>query len=492
MAPSLAHHLDDLDAFLQPLAINTHIVLDLSRELASTFRTLSAQSLDQFLPTPISEFLAIDIGGSNLRVGFVELGHHESGTQVNGAGPARPVTRLLEQVWPIQDHLKNENSESLFSWIGDCVAQVVRKGCQAFGLTPDAVLPMGVTFSFPMQQKTLAEAILMPMGKGFAVTSNLDLGGHLMTGYEKHRTADMPPIRIAAIANDAVATLVAFAYQFPAQTHQKAAMSLIVGTGCNATLPLKLSSLHHSKRPVSISVLQDQDVAHVKIAVNTELSINGTAPPLRNFGLITRWDTELDQAGEAPGFQPLEYMTAGRYVGELARLIFTDYHQSVLKAPVTLPSKLYQRFGLTTTFISHFYPHSPKGPLLSQLEREFPPENPSFTWTPELADALYRIAKAIEVRAAGIIAASTVGLLSCAEEISRSETEQRELVVGYTGGCIQHFHSYLADTQRFIDEMLDLEFGGCAPVKIVLTPCHDGGITGAGILVPAALSSHST
>ena len=433
-------------------------------------------------------------GGSNLRVGFVELGHHEPGSQVNGAGPARPLTRLLEQAWPIQDHLKNENSESLFSWIGDCVAQVVRRGCQAFDLDPDAHLPMGVTFSFPMQQNTLAEAILMPMGKGFAVTSNLDLGGHLMAGYEKHRAADMPPIKIAAIANDAVATLVAFVYQFPAQPHQKAAMSLIVGTGCNATLPLKLSSLHQSKRPASISVLQDQDVADVKIAVNTELSINGTAPPLRKFGLITRWDTELDQAGEAPGFQPLEYMTAGRYLGELARLIFTDYYQTaVLKSPPPpLPSKLCQRFGLTTTFISHFYPNSPKGPLLSQLDREFPPEDTPFRWTPDLADALYRIAKAIEVRAAGIIAASTVGLLSCAQELSRPGAETRELVVGYTGGCIQHFHSYLADTQQFIDEVLDLEFGGHTPVRVVLTPCHDGGITGAGVLVPAALSSHST
>jgi hypothetical protein len=45
----------DLDGFLQPLAIDDETVLELSRELASTFRKLSAESLDQFLPTPISE-----------------------------------------------------------------------------------------------------------------------------------------------------------------------------------------------------------------------------------------------------------------------------------------------------------------------------------------------------------------------------------------------------------------------------------------------------
>lgn len=48
MAPSL----DDL---LQHLAIDAEKALDLSRELASAFRQLSAHSLDQFLPTPIAE-----------------------------------------------------------------------------------------------------------------------------------------------------------------------------------------------------------------------------------------------------------------------------------------------------------------------------------------------------------------------------------------------------------------------------------------------------
>ncbi|KAK4238213.1 hypothetical protein C8A03DRAFT_33769 [Achaetomium macrosporum] len=493
-----------LDDFLQPLAIDARRVLELSHELASTFRKLSAESLDQFLPTPISEsilrpavrnsgrFLAIDIGGTNLRVGFIELlGEHRS--RGGSTAPSRQLNRLLEQSWPIQEHLKNENSDSLFSWIGERVACVVREGCETFGLSPDNELPMGITFSFPMVQKSLSEAIIMPMGKGFAVTSNLDLGGHLLAGYEKHRTTDMPRIRIAAIANDAVATLVSFAYQFPAQPHRKAAMGLIVGTGCNATLPLKLSSLHESKRPVSISMLDDQDVSDVKIAVNTEWSIRGSAPPLRKLGLVTRWDTELDQAGEVPGFQPLEYMTAGRYLGELARLVFLDYYTALGLSVKGLPGKFHQRFGLTTAFMSHLYPDSPKGPMLSQVEREFPPEDPSFRWTPELANLLFRIAKAIEVRAAGIVAAATVSLLQCADEIAGApKAGKTELAVGYTGGCIQHFQNYLVDTQRFIDEILDLEFSGQAPVRVTLTPCHDGGITGAGILVPAALASHST
>ncbi len=68
MAPSSSvNPSNSLDAFLQPLAIDTHTVLQLSRELASTFRTLSAESLDQFLPTPISESILRPAGQNHGR-----------------------------------------------------------------------------------------------------------------------------------------------------------------------------------------------------------------------------------------------------------------------------------------------------------------------------------------------------------------------------------------------------------------------------------------
>ncbi len=440
-------------------------------------------------------------GGTNLRVAFIELFGGDLDDELQGAGEQKGtntprLVRHLEHSWPIQEHLKNKKSESLFGWIGGHVTEVVRQGSAAFDLHASNELPMGVTFSFPMTQNSLSEAIVMPMGKGFVIPSDLDLGGNLLRGYDEHRTPDIPPIKIAAICNDSVATLVSFIYQFPAQAHQKAAMGLIVGTGCNATIPLKLSSLHASKRPASISVLPDQDANDVRIAVNTEWTINGSVGPLHAFGLISHWDTELDQAGEAPGFQPLEYMTAGRYLGELARLVLIDYIAAVEGMPTKkLPSRLRQRFGLTTTFISHFYPESPKGPLLEQLQREFPSDNGSvdLLWTEPLADVLYHISRAIEVRAAGIVAAATVGLLRTAGELPASSEvpDSRELVVGYTGGCIQHFQNYLADTQAFIDAILAHEFDGRDIVKVTLSPCHDGGITGAGILVPAALASRS-
>ncbi|KAI5867016.1 hexokinase-7 [Durotheca rogersii] len=516
----------NLEEFLRPLYMDAAKAHALSRELYETFRQLSAHSLNQFLPTPISEsilrptegkekgrYLAIDIGGTNLRVGFIELLGNEQGANavlVNGVGgggelsqPESPpnLRRVLEREWPISDVLKIENADSLFKWIGKCIAEVVRQGCEEFGLPRDRELPMGVTFSFPMVQETLADATLMAMGKGFAITSRLDLGTHLINGYERSKGPDLPPIKITAILNDAVATLVSFIYQSKEDSCRKAAMGLICGTGSNATIPLRKSTLHKNKQPGKVKVLDDDSTDDMKIAVNTEWSINGTAPALRKFGLISEWDAKLDAQGEAPGFQPLEYMTAGRYLGELGRLMLLDYLERYLHIPAdSVPPQLLTRFGLTTTFLSHFRPPNVVS-LREKLEAEFPQSTArgAFRWTEDMAAVLYGIAKAIEVRAAGIIAAATVGLLACAGDIpfrvpasevadvgaAAKGAERRpkvDLIVGYTGGCIVHFQDYLADCQNLLDAIIRAEFGDDAPVRVVLSPCHDGGITGAGVL----------
>lgn len=510
----------DIEEFLRPLRIDATLAHQLSLELCKTFQRLAAESLNQFLPTPISEsilrptagsekgiYLAIDIGGTNLRVGFIELLGNENGVNLNGAagkidGPRHDrLRRVLEKSWPIFKQLKNENADHLFAWIGSCIAEVVQEGCETFHLPRDVPLELGVTFSFPMIQHTLAEAILMPMGKGFAITSNLDLGSHLLIGYNAAKSPGLPPISIAAIANDAVATLISFVYQSQEDDTHKAAMGLICGTGCNATIPLKMSSLRREKLPKQVKLVNGHKTDDVRIAVNTEWSINGSALALHKFGLVSKWDKQLDAAGDKPGFQPLEYMTAGMYLGELARLILLDYLNTWGYSEASLPRKLLQRFGLATTFLSHFKPRD--GPaLLDKLNTSFPqtPESP-FRWTDEIAVVVYEIAKAIEVRAAGIIAAATIGLLACAGDIpmrippqtvdnghSKTNGEQppMDLIVGWTGGCIAHFQDYLSDCQKFLDDIVATEFGLSAPIRVRLSPCHDGGITGAGVLVGAS------
>ena len=396
-----------------------------------------------------------------------------------------PVRTILEQSWSIDDQLKNENADNLFNWIGKCIAEVVEKGHGQFDLPPEKTLSLGVSFSFPMYQDSISQATIMGMGKGFAISGEMEIGPRLQEGYNKFR-GTLPPLEVTAIANDAVSTLISFIFKYKESATRKASMGLILGTGCNATIPLKLSMLHPKKRPSNISVLPGEDLDNVKIAINTEWSINGVAPAFNKTGLINKWDRELDDKTELPGFQPLEYMTAGRYLGELARLVFVDYLTNVLHLTEdVLPSKLLQRQSMTTPFLSTFKPLDPPV-LLSKLQGEIPGE----VWTEKHAAALYHIAKAVECRAAGIVSAAIVGLLSTADEIPQKQShEVRELGVGYTGGCLVHFQDYLVDCQDLLDKLMEKRFGKDSPVKVVLSPCHDGGVSGAGILAAAAAAS---
>lgn len=515
---------ESLDDFLAKLRVDIPTLHNLAKKFSTTYTFLAAQSQDQFLPTPISDsvlrssgeakgrYLAIDIGGTNLRVGFIELLGHKPDRAKNGSlvtelsvEDGSRVVRHLEKSWPIGEQLKqNKDAEDLFQWIGKCMVEVVQDGCKKWPGEMHGTIPLGVTFSFPMIQHTLSDATLMAMGKGFAITSKLDLGKQLQLGYENARTQELPQIEMTAIANDTVSTLISFTYQYGGNPRHRPAMGLIVGTGCNATIPMALNKLHPSKRPTKVKVLDGSNEGKdLKIAVNTEWTIKGAAGPLRELNLITSWDDTLSGECEIPGFQPFEFMTAGRYLGELGRIIVLDYFTKYLQIPASsLPPALTQRHGLTTSFLGNLGPHLAKKSepsMVKQLQAELPPAGPSWDWTEETAAIVYAIAKAVEIRASGLAAAAIIGLLGCADEIHLSaplsevangngSSEDKtpdvdELLVGYTGGCIVHFQDYLEDCQDFLDEIMTAEFGDEARVpRVVLQPCHDGGIIGAGIL----------
>ena len=146
----------------------------LARDLFSTYQSLAIHSSDQFIPTPLLESslpsgqetgrcLAIDIGGSNLRVGVIELlspaatrderrGNEASFTEgpETAARTGNTIHKSFEMEWHIEEGLKNGSPDVLFAWIGKCMAEVIghEKGFPNYN--SDDTLLVGVTFSFPM------------------------------------------------------------------------------------------------------------------------------------------------------------------------------------------------------------------------------------------------------------------------------------------------------------------------------------------------------
>lgn len=377
------------------------------------------------------------------------------------------------------------------------------------------------------------------MGKGFTITENLDLGSTLLQGYERHtrrqvvsdddednprpkrrKLGPLPQLRIAAITNDTIATLCSLAYSVKSLPNSRVAAGLIVGTGCNATIPLNFSALGHAK---SERIRKKVPAAHESV-VNTEFTIAGACGPLKS--ITTPWDEALDRSTARPGFQPLEYMTGGRYIGELIRIIFFDYMTKVHRPSVpasSLPATIVHNYSLTTTFVSAVVARArTDSELARELKQRMPtPESSNWSWTSHSAGALRKVAHAVQVRSAGLIAAATSGLLAAVGEIKLStpaslpqETSDissttkeaqdegpandiyhdqsqngnhwssgpEELVIAYTGGIIQHYPNFKEHCQRFIDKLVMRSGSESGGKSVYLRESRDGGIIGAGVL----------
>ena len=364
----------------------------------------------------------------------------------------------------------------------------------------------------------------MPTDKGFALSSDLDLRQELLDGYERHtrrpndepelpakrrRKCALPKLRIAAITNDTVATLASLAYSVKSLPNSRVAMGLIVGSGSNATIPMKLSSLNESKT----RQIRTNDPSADQVLVSTEWTMSGAAGPLRELGIVTKWDRDLELASSRPGFQPLEYMVGGRYIGELVRIITCDYLTSALQVPrEAMPAKLAEPYGITTDFLSFVVASSSSyESLVDDLRQNLPsPPSSDWEWNTESAGILRKVASAVQARASALVAAAIIGLLACADHVhlkspgnlqcpntsgsnGTARTEDcvpelgslrspEELVVAVSGGVIQHYPKYKEMIQRHIDQILVR----CGPQdggkSVFLREASDGGIIGVGVL----------
>ncbi|KAF2649228.1 actin-like ATPase domain-containing protein [Lophiostoma macrostomum CBS 122681] len=530
--------------------INESTLLDLASRFSETYRQLAKSSVEHFLVTPVTalpsgrekgRFLSIDVGGTNLRVGFIELlGETDDGSR-DAQKPIPKIKRSHDRNWPIEDHLKMDQAADLFAWIGDCIAEVIQEALDEVpaGSTDSPFgeeLLLGITFSFPMAQTCLSEATLLPMGKGFGITSDLNLGEMLLAGYARHivepntngenghasptspnpstkkrRLSRLPRIRIAAITNDTVATFASLAYAVKAAPNSRVAMGLIVGTGTNATVPMKIEDLHPSKR----KALADPDNVET-VVINTEWTIRGTDKPLIDLSIKTKWDLALDQASDAPGFQPFEYMTAGRYLGEIVRLVFVDIVSKDL-GDAQVPPSLTTRNALPTRFLSEVVARADEETLAAQLNQKYAAiSSPTDFWTPARVKLLRDVAFAVQQRSSALIAAACVGLLHCVRDIRIERDDTRtatngpgtgngngngngngvhkdeaeaneeegveELVIAYAGGTISQYPEWLQTCQRWIDALVTKGSPANRAKKVVLQEALDGGIIGAGVL----------
>lgn len=235
--------------------------------------------------TEKGNFLALDLGGTNLRVAEVRL---KGGRKM---GPYVSDKFVLEK-----KHITG-TGRALFDFIARCTGDFVAR----HKINSKEGHSIGFTFSFPVRKKEISEGVLIRWTKGFSAkgVEGKDVIRLLNKSLEKF----VPLTSAIAITNDTVSTLVAKSYEDPCSD-----VGVILGTGTNACYYEKVSS---------IKKLQAFGISSEEMIVNIEWgNFNGFKR--------TRFDRALDRASENHGRQLLEKMVSGMYIGNLAGLILAD------------------------------------------------------------------------------------------------------------------------------------------------------------------------
>ena len=221
------------------------------------------------------DFLALDFGGTNVRVQRIRLlGGGKWEILKKAAAPLRcAVYDFTSQDTP---------REELF----DFLAGLVDSAMDGDTKTP---CRLGHTFSFPSEQDSLKDAKLIIWTKEFAVpgVEGEYVNALLSEALVRHGFANVKPV---AVVNDTVAVLLAAAY-------------------CMS--PVFIGSIYATGH--NVCYLESFEGKQPKMILNMESG--GFSKLIPN-----EYDNALDARSEKPGEQRMEKMTSGRYLGELYAL----------------------------------------------------------------------------------------------------------------------------------------------------------------------------
>ncbi|RPA85083.1 actin-like ATPase domain-containing protein [Ascobolus immersus RN42] len=480
--PRLATPTINMDTVTLPIPA----LVPLTKAFSKTYHDLARHSPSQFLATPISSlptglesgsFLALDLGGSNLRVGIVKLLGKEW-----DESKGDKVTIEAIKAWVVPEEKKKGDVEELYDWVADCMQDLLVESWKGDMVKP---IEVGLTWSFPMIQKGHTDAHIMPSGKGFALglrNPETNIAVLLSQAFERVKASSkrsVPPISILAVTNDSISTILSTAYlchnphlgqsgtDAENITPQRVVAGIIAGTGTNATTMCPVNKIHPDKKT--------KEAAHSgQILLNTEWGINGTLPPIAE--MLTKYDVMLDAANEKPGFQPFEELMSGRYLGELVRLMAKDILED---AYLTSHKILNTPYAFLTKYASEIEATETDVELREYLNGVFQPKSVQISI--RSARLLKSICTAVSTRASAVLAAATIALLAVDNDLdfdSNKKMKAEEFVVSFTGTVLEKYTRFRERCQGHMDNIMK-EFGD-ARAKLVLST--EGGVVGAGVL----------
>ncbi|WVO12864.1 hypothetical protein L204_100472 [Cryptococcus depauperatus] len=277
-------------------------------------------------------FLALDLGGTNLRVCLVLLqGNHKF--------------QIKQQKYKVSQALKEGESRELFDYIAESVDAFLTD-VQAQDDIPifasSESMHLGFTFSFPVEQTAIDAGTLLTWTKGFSAKNAVghDVVRLLQDAFDRKHMH----VRCSALVNDTVGTLLSRSYQ-----NGPALIGAIFGTGTNGAFIDKTQTIRKlGEERIRVEEALGEHAGKYMV-VNTEW---GAFDNKRRCLPISIFDNKLDRESINPRKQAFEKMISGMYLGEITRnillymidsnILFNGYSSTILET----------HYGFDTSFVS--------------------------------------------------------------------------------------------------------------------------------------------
>ncbi|BGO91558.1 hypothetical protein NBRC10512_003218 [Rhodotorula toruloides] len=408
-------------------------------------------------------FLALDLGGTNLRVCEVEL-----------LGDSK--WRMKQQKYRVSDALKVGDVTALFDYIAGSVDHFLTEiGTTA---SEDEKLHLGFTFSFPVAQTALAAGTLINWTKGFECKNAVgkDVVQLLQDALDRKHIH----VRCSALVNDTCGTLMAAAYE-----RGDCLCGGIFGTGTNGAYVESIDKL--TKMGYQADELErNKEQGLDKMVVNTEW---GAFDNERKVLPFTIFDSRVDRISINPRKQAYEKMISGMYLGEVTRNALLHLVDSQVLFNGFSSQSLNRHYGLDTAIMSAleapFVPNSPQsGDALTAIRQVLTSELGISASLIDDADCLAaaRISEVVGTRGCRLSACAIAATVRQTGGDARDWPEAKKIIFGLDGSLVEFYPRF---EQRVRDALREL-LGDEVQKRVDIVLAKDGSGVGAALCAQAA------
>ncbi|KAI8142824.1 hexokinase-domain-containing protein [Fennellomyces sp. T-0311] len=393
----------------------------------------------------VGRYLALDLGGTNLRVCEFEL---------KGKGDYS----VKQQKFVVSDQLKTGDMRDLCDYIADSVDSFLTE----HGTKPEGgeMLQLGYTFSFPVLQTAINRGVLKQWTKGFSTKNAVgkDVPLLLQDAFIRRNL----PVNVAAIVNDTVGTLMAYAYSYP-----ETIIGCILGTGTNASYFEQTQNIKKWSNPAGSE----------EMVINMEW---GAFDNERRVLPLTMYDNKVDRQSRNVHQQLFEKMVSGMYLGEITRNAMIHLIDQYLLFNGESSAVLNTQWGFETAYLTAI--EKDNTPDLAETRHilEETVGVPSTT----LADRqmVKKIGGFVGRRAARLAACGLGGVMSHCGKVGQ------DCIIAIDGSLYEFYPNFEGHIR---DAMAEL-FGQEAASKVRFALARDGSGLGAAIIAMVAHKQQAT